>query len=111
MLYNPPLLLEYIISLALGISLLCIVPKEDRQDALGTALVVSITMFFIAIDLWLNFDKSELGYQYISQIPLISEYNLTFSLGVDGISLLFLLLTVFIMPICIFAASSVEKDT
>lgn len=111
MLTNTPILLEFIISLAVGISVLCIVPKDDRQDVLGTALVISTAMLFITIDLWCNFDKSELDYQYACQIPLIAEYNLVFSLGVDGISLLFLLLTVFIMPLCIFAASSVEKDT
>lgn len=111
MLTTTPILLELILALAVGISVLFLVPKDNRQDLIGTALVVSMAMLFITIDLWCNFDKSELGYQYACQIPLIAEYNLIFSLGIDGISLLFLLLTVFIMPLCIFATSSVEKDT
>lgn len=110
MLTTTPILLELILALAVGISVLMLVPKKNSRDLIGIALVISMVMFFITIDLWCNFDKSELGYQYACQIPIIAEYNLVFSLGVDGISLLFLLLTVFIMPLCIFAAASVKKD-
>lgn len=111
MTYHTQILLEYMLTLAAGIAILYFIPKDDRQDVIGTALVVSGSMLFITIDLWCNFDLSELGYQYACQIPLIAEYNLVFSLGIDGISLVLLALTVFIMPLCIISASSVETDT
>lgn len=44
------------------------------------------------------------------QLPLISQYNLNLSFGLDGISLCFLLLTAFIMPICIFAAGTIDRN-
>jgi len=106
-----PILFEYILTLVGLSSLFLFVNRNNRQDLLNTSLIASIGIFIITVDLWVNFDNSELGYQFACQIPLISEYNLVFSLGIDGISLLFLLLTVFIMPLCIFAASSIEKDT
>jgi proton-translocating NADH-quinone oxidoreductase chain M len=106
-----PILFEYILTLVGLSSLFLFVNRNNRQDLLNTSLIASIGIFIITIDLWVNFDNSELGYQFACQIPLIPEYNLVFSLGIDGISLLFLLLTVFIMPLCIFAASSIEKDT
>ena len=111
MINNTPLLLEYIFTFGLGLIWILCIPRDQQRDIIGTALVLSMTILLITIDLWLNFDKSEIGYQYFSQIPLIPEYNLTFSLGIDGISLLFLLLTVFIMPLCIFAAASITKNT
>jgi NADH:ubiquinone oxidoreductase subunit 4 (subunit M) len=41
---------------------------------------------------------------------LIPEYNLNLSFGLDGISLCFLLLTAFIMPICIFASHTITQN-
>lgn len=103
-----PILLEYIITLALGIIVIFFLPTNKNQLIFEVSLFFSIMMFIITISLWIHFDNSELDYQYYCTIPLIPEYNLNFSLGLDGISLIFLLLTVFIMPICIFAANTVE---
>jgi NADH-ubiquinone oxidoreductase chain 4 len=47
-------------------------------------------------------------FQFVCYLPLIPEYNLNLSLGIDGISLCFLLLTTFIMPICIFASGNMD---
>lgn len=101
-----PLLLELIIYFSIGISVLCLLPKEEEQNIIDWALILSFVMLLLTLDLWYNFDKSEGGYQFACQVPLIKEYNLIFSLGLDGISLAFLLLTVFIMPLCIFATGN-----
>jgi NADH-quinone oxidoreductase subunit M len=53
-----------------------------------------------ALLIWYWFDASRQGFQFTSYIPLLSEYNVYFSLGLDGISLSFLLLTTLIMYIC-----------
>lgn len=62
-----------------------------------TALVVGL---FAAVAL----NKSIAGFQFLSRINLIPEYNLSFTLGVDGLSLIFILLTLFIFPLCFLAA-------
>jgi NADH-quinone oxidoreductase subunit M len=64
----------------------------------------------MTIDLWYFFDKDATGFQYICQVPILYDYNLNISLGVDGLSLCFLILTAFIMPICIFASESVKLN-
>jgi NADH-quinone oxidoreductase subunit M len=65
----------------------------------------------MSINLWYHFDQSEIGFQFVCNLPLITEYNLNLSLGVDGFSLCFLLLTAFIMPICIFASGTVDVNS
>jgi len=60
----------------------------------------------MCIDLYYDFDHLVTGFQFECSIPVIPEYNLNFTLGVDGISLPLLMLTAFITPICIFAAKS-----
>lgn len=53
----------------------------------------------------------EPSFQFNCQVPVIPDYSLNLSLGIDGISLCFLVLTTFIMPICIFAADNVVLDS
>ena len=50
------------------------------------------------------FDCNAVGYQLAFEIPLIPEYGLDLTFGIDGISMCFILLTAFIIPICLFAS-------
>lgn len=104
---NFPVLLSLIESLGIFIAIICIIPRDKECTIKEIALIISIVLLLITIDIWYYFDKSEPGFQFICQVPIIPDYNLNLSLGVDGISLCFLLLTTFIMPICIFAAGNV----
>jgi len=65
-------------------------------------------VLIFAIHLWASFDNSLLGFQKIINLPLLSEYNFSLMLGVDGFSLIFLLLTAFLFPICFLASSAVH---
>jgi proton-translocating NADH-quinone oxidoreductase chain M len=53
---------------------------------------------------WFFFDNNTADFQYTYGVNVLPEYNLCFSLGVDGISMCFVLLTTIIMPLCIFAS-------
>ncbi len=70
-----------------------------RLIALGTTLA----MFALGIVLWVGFDTSSAAFQYQENIPLFAPY-FSWSLGIDGISLVLIMLSVFLMPICILAS-------
>jgi NADH-quinone oxidoreductase subunit M len=105
MLDNIPILIIYLIPLIFGIFILIAKPTTDTRDVIGVGLVITITQLITTGELYYYYDKSQFGYQYVCQIPLIEEYNLIFSMGLDGCSLLFIILTVFILPLCILALS------
>jgi len=64
------------------------------------ALFVSFTNFFISLYLWLIFDISSEDFQFIEEKNWIKGL-VNYKVGIDGISLLFILLTTFITPLCI----------
>ncbi|MBV7256682.1 NADH-quinone oxidoreductase subunit M [Pacificimonas sp. WHA3] len=70
-----------------------------RLAALGTTL----TMFVLGIILWLGFDLNIGGFQYRENVALFGTF-FSWSLGIDGISLVLIMLSVFLMPICILAS-------
>ena len=62
----------------------------------------SLSKFFLSILLWLFFDNSTSDFQFIEEKKWMSGF-INFQLGIDGISMLFILLTTFIAPLCIFS--------
>ena len=65
------------------------------------ALATSMVNFFVSIVLWGEFDSSASQYQFVQEFNNLSFCH--FHIGVDGISLYFILLTTFITPICILS--------
>ncbi|MEO0499926.1 MAG: NADH-quinone oxidoreductase subunit M [Pseudomonadota bacterium] len=70
-----------------------------RWVALGTTLVE----LALGILLWMGFDTGSGAFQYREVVPLFAPY-FSWSLGIDGISLVLIALSVFLMPICILAS-------
>lgn len=79
---------------------LCFAPKAKIRVI---ALNVSLINFFISLLLWIHFDNSTAKFQYMSNdLGLEDAYStLNFTVGVDGISVFFILLTTFLIPVCI----------
>ena len=74
--------------------------KNVEKNSKYVAIFSSITNFFLSIFLWFSFDRSISEFQFIEQKNWIDGF-INFQLGIDGISILFILLTTFITPICI----------
>lgn len=84
--------------------------KESELPIKVAALIVSIIEFIISIPLFTNFKSSFAGIQFEEKVPWLTEIGVSYHIGVDGISLLFVLLTTFIMPITILSSwNSIEK--
>ena len=74
------------------------------SNARWTALWTSLIVFAISCVLWVDFDKSQPGYQFNEFIPWLPEFGVGYRMGVDGISVLFVLLSTALTPICILAS-------
>jgi NADH-quinone oxidoreductase subunit M len=77
-----------------------IVKRNARQVALWTSSVV----FALSLLLWKNFDISTADFQFVEHRAWMPDFNIAYHVGVDGISVLFVLLTTLLIPICILAS-------
>jgi NADH-quinone oxidoreductase subunit M len=110
MIFNTPLL-ALLVTLILTLLFVLIAPRTD--SGLAAMRVVSLwgSLISLAIGIWLGliFDKASAGYQFMSSTGFVGEYNSSFALGVDGLSYVFLLLTLFTFPFLFLAAWNVTK--
>ena len=83
--------------------------KNENKSAIYISLFTSFANLFLTLFLWHSFDKSLNGFQFVEEKNWISGL-IKFKLGIDGISILFIILTAFITPICIISCiNSVKK--
>ncbi len=76
------------------------IARNARWIALGTSLVI----FAISILLWTGFTTGATGFQFEEKAVWIPGFNISYHMGIDGVSLLFVLLSTFLTPICILAS-------
>ena len=67
------------------------------------ALVISLLGLLVTLPLYTNFDVSQSAMQFVETAPWIPQYNINYFLGVDGISVLFILLNSFITVLVVLA--------
>lgn len=84
----------------------------DRNAPLARmlALVGAVLGFIVTIPLWTGFDVANGGMQFVELKPWIARFNVNYHLGVDGISMLFVLLNSFITVIVVLAGWEVVKE-
>ncbi|HWT31542.1 MAG TPA: NADH-quinone oxidoreductase subunit M, partial [Propylenella sp.] len=74
-----------------------------RQNIKNVALGVTTLTFLVSLLIWWNFDLENSGFQFVEEAAWSGGY-MTYRMGVDGISMLFVILTTFLMPFCILAS-------
>ena len=77
--------------------------KNVEKNSKYVAIFSSLTNFLLSIFLWYSFDTTTADFQFVEKKKWMEGF-INFQLGVDGISILFILLTTFIAPVCIFSA-------
>src|SRR4051812_46651609 len=81
---------------------------ETEHRAKIIALVTTVADFALAVLMVANFDRGASAFQFVEEIPWFGGLN--YRMGVDGISVLFVLLNTFLLPLCILASwKSVER--
>jgi len=85
---------------------------KDKEGNNSTAKYVSLfttsVNFLISIYLWVSFDQSRSNFQFIEDRTWIEGF-INYKVGVDGISILFIILTTFITPLCIISVNNSVK--
>jgi len=95
---------------ALGAVALALVPRRlDQVQRLG-ALVVSLVTFAVSIPLWTGFDGDSAEVQFEELGRWMPSLGVSYHIGVDGISLLLVLLTTFLMPLALASAWHAIED-
>ncbi|MBV8401190.1 MAG: NADH-quinone oxidoreductase subunit M, partial [Acetobacteraceae bacterium] len=74
------------------------------SNARWTALWTSLIVFALSLVLWVRFDPSYPGFQFVETVPWLTDFGVNYKMGVDGISVLFVLLSTLLIPICILSA-------
>jgi len=109
---------DYLLSLVIWLPIvggvLVLLTGDDRNAPLARwiSLGVSIAAFVVSIPLYTNFDNATASMQFVEKgaTPWIAAFNIYYHLGIDGISLLLVLLTTFITPLVVIAGWKVIQE-
>jgi len=85
-----------------GALLIATLNADAVRNARWIALWTTLVTFFVSLLIWWNFDVTTSGFQFVEEYAWLGP--LKYKMGVDGISMLFVILTTFLMPICILAS-------
>ncbi|WP_422370317.1 NADH-quinone oxidoreductase subunit M [Hoeflea sp.] len=105
-----------LLSVVTFIPLVCVLfllPIKDdteigRRNIRQVALLGTTATFIMSLLIWASFDYTDPGFQMVESIELAGS-GFSYAMGVDGISMLFVILTTFLMPLCILASwNSIE---
>nr|QPK67109.1 NADH dehydrogenase subunit 4 [Pelargonium tetragonum] len=90
----------------IGILALLFIPNSRIRLIRMIGLSSSLLTFLYSLVLWIEFDPSTAKFQFVESFRWLPYSNLSLSLGLDGLSLFFVILTTFLIPICILVGWS-----
>ncbi len=99
------LLLTYLLMIPLiGSLLLLFINKEQEKLIKWYGVILSSIVFIISIVAYFNFDETKAEFQLLHRVVWIKNLNISYFVGVDGISLLLVLLTTFLTPLTLISS-------
>lgn len=105
---NLPLLSVVTFTPLLGVLLLLTIRADDSEivarNCRWVTLWVTVGTFLVSLLLWTNFDTGTAEFQFVELHNWLPDYGINYHLGVDGISMLFVILSTFLTPICVLAS-------
>ncbi len=91
-----------------GVLLIVVLPRRDpaltARNARWIALWTSLVTFVLSLFIWSGFDPATAEFQFVEQADWLPTFNISYHMGVDGISLFFVLLSTFLTVLCILAS-------
>ena len=108
---NIPILSSLILLPTIGAFFIFFVKSNTKryQSSKYVALFISLANFLLSLYLWYIFDKTSVDFQFIENREWLTGF-INYKVGVDGISILFIILTAFITPICIISVNATIKN-
>src|SRR5690348_14737953 len=82
-----------------GAVLVLLVPRDQPEGARRAALAFSLVTFVLSLALWGDFHTDTAEFQWLEQGAWVPSFGIQYILGIDGVSLLLVLLTTFLTPI------------
>ena len=83
--------------------------QKNNNSAVYISLFSSLATFVLSLFVWYSMDHSSANFQFLEEQSWINDF-IKFKLGIDGISILFIVLTTLITPICIISCVNSVKD-
>ena len=87
----------------IGAGLIALLPATNAKLVKQSALLVSVLVASLGITMTVGFDRGVTGFQYVERYSWIPSLGISYQLGIDGISLILILLSVLLVPIVILA--------
>ena len=87
-----------------GVGLLLLVPSDRHDTIRGVTLIVAFVTMLISIAVAYMFDPVASGMQHEVNVPWITSIGIDYHMGIDGISLLLILLTTVLTVLCVIAS-------
>ncbi len=84
-------------------------PALVVRNARNVALWASLVTFVLSLFIWADIDPAVAGFQLVEQAPWLPSFNITYHMGIDGISMWFVLLVTFLTPLCVLASWTTVK--
>ncbi len=95
-----------------GVLLILLTPRQEEQRIKTIAVATSVVTFIVSLGILRFFNWGESGFQLVERAPWIPAWGISYILGVDGISLLLVLLTTLLTAIAILSAwNAIETRT
>jgi NADH-quinone oxidoreductase subunit M len=95
-----------------GVALLLLTREDSaygRRNILNVSLLTTVFTFVLSLFIWIGFDNANPGFQMVEKAEWLGT-GISYHLGVDGISMLFVILSTFLMPFCVLASwHTIEK--
>lgn len=113
MIENPhgiPMLTLLIVFPLLGALAMFFVPKDSKETLRSIALGTTLLNFFTSLALLFDFDSTTYAMQFVEKVEWIPQIGVDYFLGIDGISLLLILLTTFISVIAVLCSWTAVED-
>jgi NADH-quinone oxidoreductase subunit M len=79
-------------------------PEIVARNARWMALWTSLLTFALSILLWVGFDSTSASFQFVERADWIPSFKIGYHLGIDGVSLFFVLLSTLLTPVCVLSA-------
>lgn len=105
---NFPLLSLLIFLPLVGAVLILVLARGDEavvaRNSRWTALWTSAVNFVLSLFIWVHFDTTTADFQFVEYAVWMPAFNINYKMGIDGISMLFVLLTTLLTPICVLSS-------
>ena len=101
--------MEHILSLMifvplLGMVVILVLPRQQEELAKAFAAVFTFVPVVLGVQLYMTFDRTTAGMQFVEHYTWIEAFNIEYFLGVDGLSILMILLTALLSFIGVIAS-------